>query len=245
MDGIILAGGAGTRMRPLTLDKPKPLLTLIDRPILAWSLLSLRGAVDRVLVVVHYLKEQIAAYMAAQDIFTDYLLVEQLPQPLGTGHALLCCREHLTGDDFLVINGDDLYSAAALREMSRHDFGILSTQRDDYERFGVIVRDETGALLRIDEKPPPGAYAAPARCNIGAYKLTTAIFDYQPAKSERGEFEITDFVSAAASDHAVAVVDSPFWLPIGDPAALAAAQSVDVGRWIPERQTPTPQPPPP
>ena len=124
MDGIILAGGAGTRMRPLTLDKPKPLLELQDQPIIVWSLMSLRGIVDRVLVVVHYLKEQIATTMAAQDIFVDYLLIEQKPRPLGTGHALLCCRDHLAGDDFLVINGDDLYPAAALRELSAARFWL-------------------------------------------------------------------------------------------------------------------------
>lgn len=234
MDGIILAGGAGTRMRPLTLDKPKPLLELGDRPILAWSLLSLRGAVDRVLIVVHHLKEQIADFMAAQDIFTDYQLVAQLPKPLGTGHALLCCREQLASDGFLIINGDDLYSAAALRNLSRVDFGILSTPRADFEHYGVVLRDEAGGFLRIDEKPRPGTYSAPAPCNSGAYKFTKAVFDYQLSKSERGEFEITDFVSAAARDHSVAVVESPFWLPIGDPAALAAAQSVDVARWIPQ-----------
>lgn len=235
MDGIILAGGAGTRMRPLTRDKPKALLQLQDRPILAWSLMSLSGVVERVLVVVHYLKEQIAAYMAAQDIVADYTLVEQLPEPLGTGHALLCCRDHLASADFLVINGDDLYPAAALRELSEHDFGILSTRRADYERYGVVLRNKAGEFLRIDEKPPSGAYAAPAPCNSGAYKFRSAVFEYQPRKSARGEFEITDYVSAAARDHAVTVVDAPFWLPIGDPAALAAAQSVDVGAWIPEQ----------
>lgn len=233
MEGIILAGGAGTRMRPLTLHKPKPLLELKNRPILAWSLMSLSAFVDRALVVVHHLQEQIAAYMAAQRIIADYALVEQLPEPMGTGHALLCCREHLASDDFLVINGDDLYSAAALRALSRQDFGILSTRRHDYERFGVIVRNEAGEFQRIHEKPPAGSYPPPAPCNSGAYKFTSAVFDYAPGKSPRGEIEITDCVSAAARDHPVAVVDSPFWLPIGDPAALAAAQSVDLARWIP------------
>lgn len=232
MDGIILAGGAGTRMRPLTLTKPKPLLELQDRPILAWSLMSLRGIVERVLIVVHFRQEQIADFMAAQTIFAEYQLVEQLPKPLGTGHALACCREKLAGDDFLVINGDDLYPAAALRSLSAYDFGILSNRRDDYQRFGVLVQDEAGALLHIDEKPPRGRYASPAPCNVGAYKFASDIFEYAPAKSARGEFEITDYVSAAALDRRVAVLESPFWLPIGDPEALAAAQTVDLARWI-------------
>ena len=235
MDGVILAGGAGARMRPLTLKQPKPLLTLIDRPILAWTLLSLRGAVERVLVVVHYLREQIAEFMAAQTIFADYALVEQRPQPLGTGHALRCCREHLDSADFLVVNGDDLYPGSALRELSRQGFGLLSTARADYENFGVVLRNEAGEFRRIDEKPRAGKYGAAAPCNSGAYKLDSEVFKYQPALSERGEIEITDYVSAAARERPVAVVESPFWLPIGDPQALAAAQSVDVARWIPER----------
>ena len=110
---------------------------------------------------------------------------------------------------------------------------MLSAARDDYENYGVVLQNEAGEFQRIHEKPLPGSYAAPAPCNSGAYKFTAAVFDYAPARSARGEIEITDFVSAAARDHAVAVVDSPFWLPIGDPVALAAAQSVDVARWIP------------
>lgn len=221
------------RMRPLTLDTPKPLLPLQNRPILEWSLLSLRGIVERVLVVVHYLKAQIADFMARQTIFADYALVEQLPRPLGTGHALQCCRDYLHGDDLLVINGDDLISQSALQELSRHDYGIMSMRRKDYARYGVIVRDDSGAFQSIDEKPPKGRYTAPAPCSIGAYKFRAEVFDYALEQTARGEYEITDYVSAAARVQAVAVVDSPFWLPIGDPAALEAAQSVDIERWIP------------
>ena len=233
MDGIILAGGEGTRMRPLTLTRPKPLLPLQNRSILEWSLMSLRGIVDRVLIVAHYLKAQIAEFMARQSLFADYALVEQLPRPLGTGHALQCCRDFLRSDDFLVINGDDLFSWSALSELSRQRYGILSARRRDYERYGVIVRNAAGDFQAIDEKPPRGRYAAPAPCSIGAYKFRADVFDYRLEKTARGEYEISDYMTAAARDHAVTVVDSPFWLPIGDPAALEAAQTVDVARWIP------------
>ena len=233
MDGIILAGGEGTRMRPLTFAKPKPLLPLQNRPILEWSLMSLRGIVERVLVVAHYLKAQIAEFMARQSLFADYALVEQLPRPLGTGHALQCCRDFLRSDDFLVINGDDLFSRSALSELSRQRYGILSARRRDYERYGVIVRNAAGDFQAIDEKPPRGRYAAPAPCSIGAYKFRADVFDYRLEKTARGEYEISDYMTAAARDQAVAVVNSPFWLPIGDPAALEAAQTVDVARWIP------------
>jgi len=232
MDGIILAGGAGTRMHPLTLHCPKPLLPLQNRPILEWSLLSLRGVVERVLVVVHYLREQIAAYMAQQRIFPQYALVAQLPQPMGTGHALRCCQPALQSADFLVINGDDLYSRAALQGLSQRRYGILTTPREDYARYGVVLRDAQGGLQRIDEKPPPGRYRPPAACSIGAYKLNSAVFQHVAAPSVRGEIEISDIVTALAAQQRVDVLESPFWLPIGDPAAFAAAQTTDIQRWI-------------
>ncbi|MCY4464408.1 MAG: nucleotidyltransferase family protein [Chloroflexi bacterium] len=230
MEGIILAAGQGKRMRPLTLETPKPLLHLHDRPLLEWSLYSLRGIVRRVLVVVHYLKEQIADFMAGQRVFADYALVEQLPAPLGTGHALRCCRPHLRSEDFLVINGDDLFPRAALLALSRAEYGILSMQRADYPRYGVIQLDDQGDFIGIDEKPPAGRYPSSAPCNIGAYKLQPSIFDCAPAPSVRGEVELTDMVTAIARTQRVELVESSWWLPIGDPQALAAAQSVDVKR---------------
>ncbi len=232
MDGIILAGGVGTRMRPLTLDTPKALLPLQGRPILAWSLLSLHGIVERALIVVHYLKSQIADYMARQTLFRRYALIEQSPAPLGTGHALECCRPALQSSDFLVINGDDLFAKDGLRRLSREPFALLAARRQDYHRYGVIIRDESGSFRAIDEKPPPGSYPAPAPCSIGAYKLNSEVFDAPLRKSVRGEFELTDAVTAVAEKREVAVVDCPFWLPIGDPAALAAAQEIDIARWI-------------
>lgn len=229
-----MAGGKGTRMQPLTFDTPKPLLHVQGRPILEWSLMSLHGIVDHVLVVVKYLKEQIEAYMAQQTLFKKYTLVEQLPKPMGTGHAVQCCQPHLTSDEFMVINGDDLYSKTALQKLSQQPFGILSILKDDPSAYGAVIRDANGNFDRIHEKPPKDLYPPPVPCNIGAYKFTSAIFDYQLEKSSRDEYEITDYVTLSAQDHAVGVVESPFWLPIGNPQNLDDAQSMDVKQWIPE-----------
>ncbi len=236
MDGIILAAGRGTRMRPLTLHKPKALLPLQNRPLLEWSLLSLRGIASRALVVVSYLQEQIAEYMSRQRVFADYAIVEQLPEPLGTGHALRCCQPQLRGDEFLVINGDDLFPRSGLDSLSRVECGILAALHDDYQHFGVILRSPDGAFRGIDEKPPAASYSPPVPINVGAYKLNTRIFDYSPAASIRGELEITDMVTALAEVQRVEVVESPWWLPIGNPAALQAAQAADVARWMGEAQ---------
>src|SRR6476469_7908058 len=110
MDTIILAAGLGTRLRPHTLTTPKPLLPVRGRPLLDWTLGALPRDVDRVLVVVHYLAEQIEAYLARQTHVKDWLVVRQ-EVPRGTGDALRSCRESLRPGRFLCLNGDDLYGA--------------------------------------------------------------------------------------------------------------------------------------
>src|ERR1051325_4215112 len=124
MDAVILAAGLGTRLRPHTLTTPKPLLPVRGRPILDWTLGALPPAVDRVIVVVHYLAEQIEQYLAGQNHFTDWQVVKQ-EQPRGTGDALRSCRAHLRSERFLVLNGDDLYGAADLAALAECPAGVL------------------------------------------------------------------------------------------------------------------------
>src|SRR5271165_5630568 len=103
MDAIILAAGLGTRLRPHTLTTPKPLLPVQGRPILDWALGALPARVDRVLVVVHYLADQIQTYLGQQKHFAAWQVVHQ-EVPRGTGDALRSCRDHLRSDHFLVLN---------------------------------------------------------------------------------------------------------------------------------------------
>jgi UDP-N-acetylglucosamine diphosphorylase / glucose-1-phosphate thymidylyltransferase / UDP-N-acetylgalactosamine diphosphorylase / glucosamine-1-phosphate N-acetyltransferase / galactosamine-1-phosphate N-acetyltransferase len=228
MDGIILAGGKGTRMRPLTLTTPKPLLAVQGRPILEWSLLGLRPIADHVLIVVNYLKEQIADYMARQTIFERYTLVEQTPEPLGTGHALQCCRPHLQSHDFLVHNGDDLFGSLALQRLAKRPLGILTMPREDQSNWAVALVNDKGALVRLHEKPQDGTYPTPVQANIGAYKLDTRIFDYELPLSARGEYELPDYITYLAGRYTVDMVEADFWFPIGEPAQLAAAQTLNL-----------------
>src|ERR1700732_3466636 len=86
LDAIILAAGLGTRLRPHTLTTPKPLLSVRGRPLLDWTLAALPPVVSRVLVVVHYLADQIEAYLRSQRHFAEWLVVPQ-GEPRGTGDA--------------------------------------------------------------------------------------------------------------------------------------------------------------
>src|SRR5262245_64909293 len=97
MDAIILAAGLGTRLRPHTLTTPKPLLPVRGRPILDWALGALPLAVDRVLIVVHYLADQFDTYLRGQPHFNAWQTIYQ-EKPRGTGDALRACRDHLRSE---------------------------------------------------------------------------------------------------------------------------------------------------
>src|SRR5687767_15917558 len=104
MDAVLLCAGLGTRLRPHTLTTPKPLLPVQGRPILDWTLGALPASVDRVLVVTHYLAEQVETYLRGQKWFREWVTIPQ-GDPRGTGDALRKCESQVRSDRFLVING--------------------------------------------------------------------------------------------------------------------------------------------
>jgi bifunctional UDP-N-acetylglucosamine pyrophosphorylase/glucosamine-1-phosphate N-acetyltransferase len=224
MDAIILAAGLGTRLRPHTLSTPKPLLPVRGRPILDWALGALPPAVDRVVVVVNYLAEQIENYLRGQRHYTQWAAVRQT-EPRGTGDALRTCRDSLRSDRFLVVNGDDLYGAADLAALAACPAGLLVQPVDEPRRFGIAFLKPDGTLERLVEKPDlDGRHLA----NTGAYLFPRHVFDTELTLSARGEYEITDYVSALAARQPVQVVEARFWLPIGTVEVWQRAQEMDL-----------------
>jgi bifunctional UDP-N-acetylglucosamine pyrophosphorylase/glucosamine-1-phosphate N-acetyltransferase len=184
MDAVILAAGKGLRMRPLTETTPKPLLHLQGRPILDWTLGALPPTVDRVLVVVYYLAEQIEAYLRTQHHFRDWVAVSQ-GEARGTGDAFRSCRPHLRSERFLVMNGDDLYGAADLAELAASEAGVLCQTVDDPEKWGIAICKADGSLEKLVEKPK--GLPAPQLANAGAYVFPREVFDVELKLSERGD----------------------------------------------------------
>jgi bifunctional UDP-N-acetylglucosamine pyrophosphorylase/glucosamine-1-phosphate N-acetyltransferase len=224
MDAIILAAGLGTRLRPHTLTTPKPLLPICGRPILDWALGALPAVVDRLLVVVHYLPEQVTAYLKEQTRFQKWQTVYQ-EKPRGTGDAARACRPYLESDRCLVLNGDDLYGAADLADLVGRPAGLLVHVVDEPRRFGIAFLKADGTLDKLVEKPPlDGRQLA----NTGAYLFPRDIFDSELTLSARGEYEITDYVTKLAARQPVHVVQARFWLPIGTVEAWQAAQARDL-----------------
>jgi NDP-sugar pyrophosphorylase family protein len=225
MDAIILAAGLGTRLRPHTLQTPKPLLPVQGRPILDWTLSALPSIVDRVLVVTHYLAEQLDAYLAHQGHRRQWETVFQ-ERPRGTGDALRCCRQRLRSDTFLVLNGDDLYGAADLAALAKCPAGLLVQPVDEPKRFGIAFQRADGSLDKLVEKPDlPG----PRLANAGAYVFPRDVFGKELTLSARGEYEITDYVTALAQQRIVQLVEAHFWLPIGTVEVWQTAQAMDLG----------------
>lgn len=224
MDAVILAAGLGTRLRPHTLSTPKPLLQVQGRPILDWIIGAL-PPVDRLVVVVNYLAEQIEAYLAEQKHVRKWVTVRQ-EVPRGTGDALRVCREHIHSDRLLVLNGDDLYGTADLATLATKPMGLLAHKVDEPRKFGIVFPRPDGTIEKLIEKPD---LDGPQLANIGAYLFPKQVFDIELALSPRGEYEITDAVSALAKAGSFHVVEAKFWLPIGTVEAWEAAQKADLG----------------
>jgi bifunctional UDP-N-acetylglucosamine pyrophosphorylase/glucosamine-1-phosphate N-acetyltransferase len=224
MEAVILAAGLGTRLRPHTLTTPKPLLPVRGRPLLDWTLGALPAAVERVVVVVHYLAEQVEAYLRTQKHFAQWQTVPQ-GEPRGTGDALRRCRDHLHSERFLVLNGDDLYGAADLAALAACPAGLLVHAVDEPRRFGIAFLRGDGTLEKLVEKPPlDGRQLA----NTGAYMFPREVFEFELKLSPRGEYEITDYVTALAGRQPVHVVQAQTWLPIGTEEAWREAETRDL-----------------
>ncbi len=219
---VILAAGASTRTHPLTVDRPKPLLPILNRPLLAQTLTQLEGLVEEVILVVGFRHEMIRAAFGTRFGSLRLRYVEQR-EPLGTGHALLQALPLLEGR-FLVLNGDDLVARDDLEALTAYPQALLTTVMDDPRAFSIVELDAGGRVVRIIEKPtdPPPS----AQTSIGFYLMgpeaAEAVRAIRP--SPRGEYELTDVAAAMTAAHRFqAVPVRGYWLPIGYPWKLLEA----------------------
>ena len=182
------------------------------RPILDWILGAL-PPVERVVVVVNYLGEQIEAYLKTQKHVKNFSTARQAV-PRGTGDALMSCKDAITSDTVLVLNGDDLIGKADLARLAALPAGILVHAVDKPDAFGIVFKNPDGTLKQIQEKPT--GLTPPQLANIGGYVFPKSVFDLTLPLSPRGEYEITDAVAMLAAKAPFHVVESKYWLPIGD-----------------------------
>lgn len=221
MQAVIMAAGQSTRTWPLTLTRPKPLLPVMNEPLLAHQLRALRGIADEAVLVVGYRSSMIRERFG--DAFEGMPLryVEQDEQR-GTGHAVLQTAEVVSGP-FLAMNGDDLYAPEDLARLAACDQAALARETKHPERFGVYEIDENDRVLSLEEKPETPRSKL---INIGAYKFTPDVFAVLEAvpPSPRGEIEVTDAVQRLADAGEFRVVHARgYYLSIGYPWHLLEA----------------------
>jgi mannose-1-phosphate guanylyltransferase len=179
----VLAAGLGTRLRPLTYEIPKPMVPVLDRPVMGHivDLLRRHGVTD-VIANLHYFPDTIRDYFGDR---IEYRFEEEL---LGTAGGVRNCADFLTADGgpFLIISGDALTDIDIPRFVERHKaaggMATLAVKKvADTREYGVVLHDDGGRITGFQEKPDP-AEALSDLGNCGIYLFEPEIFDYFPER---------------------------------------------------------------
>lgn len=233
MDAVILVGGFGTRLRPLTLSVPKPLLPVGNVPIVERIIASLeRAGVTRAVLALGFKPEPfIAAFPDGRcgRVTLDYAVE---PEPLDTAGAIAFAARHAgISSTFVVANGDILTSLDVSRIVEFHRAsGAEGTLHlvpvDDPSQFGVVETDTSGRVHRFVEKPAPGESTS-RNVNAGTYVLEPSVIDRIPVGGKVSiERVVFPAMVASASLYAVATDDA--WVDTGRPETFLAANLATV-----------------
>lgn len=223
MKAIILAAGKGTRLKPLTDTTPKPLLPILQKPILEHIIESLPNQITELVIIVGYKADMIRAHFGDSFCNRRVSYIEQTEQ-LGTGHAALLAKPILKDNErFMFLFADDLHDKKSIEQCLGFNLGMLVTEVSDPRRFGVVTVNKQNIVTHIDEKPD---FPKSNLVNIGVYVLDTKIFSYQQPPSKTGEYYLTDMISALSKDYPIHAVKTDFWHPIGYPQDLLSAEQV-------------------
>jgi UDP-N-acetylglucosamine diphosphorylase/glucosamine-1-phosphate N-acetyltransferase len=225
MQTVILAAGKGTRMRPLTAQRPKPMLPVADRPLVAHVAdAAVDAGASELLVVVGYEAAAVREYFGGDYRDVPVTCVSQDRQR-GTADAVRAAREHLDGP-FAVLNGDNLYDPTTIAALFERGPALVTVPVEDPTSYGVVSVDD-GRVTDIVEKPadPPSSLA-----NAGAYVFPGAAREWLDVpESERGEHEITDVVERVVAESTLSLVRADRWLDVGRPWELLAANEWQLG----------------
>ena len=235
MKAILLLGGLGTRLRPLTNDTPKQMLPVCGRPMIEWVCEHLRRhGVDEVVLSLGYRAEAFtAAYPRGRIGQLPYEIAVE-PEPRGTAGAVRFAAEAsgITGS-FLVLNGDvltdlDVGALASMHESSGAEATIALQPVADPSPYGLVATDPSGRVLSFSEKPEPGSASAVVpggerpTISAGTYMLTSRVLDRiapgQPVSIER---EI--FPQIVADGTLTGLISDTYWLDTGTPQQYLAA----------------------
>ena len=238
LKAIILSAGEGSRMRPLTLTKPKTMLPVAGKPIIQYNIESLRdNGITDILLIVRYKEEIVRNYFGDGSDFGVNISYKTQKDFLGTANAI-SYGEDFIDDSIIVLNGDIILDDEIIHEIIKKynylspDTLMLLTEVEDPSAFGV-VEIENGNIKNIVEKPK--REEAPSNLvNAGIYIFNKDIFDKirETEISERGEYEITDSVSLQIEDNKKVIghKTSKDWIDVGRPWELIEVNEELIGK---------------
>lgn len=238
MKALLLVGGRGTRLRPLTINTPKSIVPIFNRPFLQYQLDLIKKVpeIDEVILSVNYQPrriEEIFGNGGAAGIKISYVVE---PTPLGTAGAIRYAGERLT-ESVVVLNGDvltevDLAGVIALHRERQAKATIVLTPVENPTAYGLVETDARGNIRRFLEKPA----AEEVTCdtiNAGIYILEPSTFDRIP-KNTAWSIERSFFPSLIERNETfVAVIDRGYWIDIGTPEKyLQVHRDIMDGRYV-------------
>ncbi|GAC1518398.1 MAG: NDP-sugar synthase [Herpetosiphon sp.] len=228
MQAVVLVGGQGLRLRPLTSTTPKPLIPVANRPLLAHILTWLaESGVEEVILATQYAAQAFKPFLEQWDGIPVRAVEE--PVPLGTAGAVRNLRQWLHGTT-VVVNGDnlcnlDLRAMADYHTQHRSMATIAVAQIADVSGKGVVVSDAQGRVTMFQEKPAPGTARA-STVNAGTYIIDPTVVDLlvqgQPAMWETDLFP--RLIAAGTPIYAAALPH--VWLDVGTPEGYLRAQAL-------------------
>ncbi|MBL0779951.1 MULTISPECIES: sugar phosphate nucleotidyltransferase [Streptomyces] len=228
-EAILLVGGKGTRLRPLTVRTPKPMVPAAGVPFLTHQLARARAAgVEHVVMATSYLAEVFEPYFGDGSDLGLHLEYVTEEEPLGTGGAIRNVAHRLRSgpdDPVLIFNGDiltglDIPALVATHQESGADVSLHLSRVEDPRAFGLVPTDEAGRVLAFLEKPQTPEEIVTDQINAGAYVFRRSVIDTiptgRPVSVERETFP--GLLEGGA--HLQGMVDSTYWLDLGTPQAF-------------------------
>lgn len=224
MQALILAGGFGTRLRPLTLNLPKPIVPLVNRPILAYQIELLKGAgITDIILSLNYQPDKIQEVIGNGEKYGVKIRYVTEPEPLGTAGAVKFAEEFIN-QTTVILNGDNLINLDIAKVTKYHQENnaaatIVLQRLENPIGYGLVEIDSENNVLNFLEKPSAETLTkiSTRTVNAGTYVLEPSVLDLIP-KDENYSFEYGVFPELLKrNDKFLAFVDDSYWLDVGTP----------------------------
>lgn len=181
MKAVVMAGGEGTRLRPLTSNRPKPLVPVLNKPIAQHIIEHLkRAGISEIVITLYYLAEEIQNYFGDGSEMGVNLIYSIEDTPLGTAGSVKKAQQYLEDDTFVIVSGDaltdiDIPKALAYHRSKKSEATLILQNVENPLEFGVVMTEEDGRIQRFVEKPSWGEVFSDS-VNTGMYILEPSVF---------------------------------------------------------------------